>query len=275
MTSTKTKTLNALTNIHITAQSGNTKTGNIPVTYRPMTTCANDCPFLPKTYAAELVAAGKRDPNIPANGGCYGTGRIFGMAKKFAGTVTLADIRGKLSRAHKSARFLRDRVVGDVMTDTGEIDHPYIGAIAELAREFDLVPFGYTHAWREFSRQDVAQVKKTGYVMNASCETRADIRAAIDLGFPITIASDVIGEGETFARPDGKTLRVVTCPAQSRENVTCADCGLCAKPERAAIVRFNIHGTAKKSAANTVAELENDSDHICWIDDTTCRECGG
>ena len=178
------------------------------------------------------------------------------MAKKFAATVTLSDIRAKLSRAHKSARFLRDRVVGDVMTEDGKVDHDYIQKIAGLAHEFDLVPFGYTHAWKEFAAADVAQIKETGYVMNASCETRADIRAAIDLGMPVTIASDVITEGETFARPDGKTLRVVTCPAQTRENVTCADCGLCAKPERAAIVRFNIHGTAKKSAASTVSELE-------------------
>lgn len=258
MTTTKTQLINELSNIHLTPQSGNAKTGNIPVTYRPMTTCAIGCPFLPKSYAAELVAQGKRDASIPANGGCYGTGRIFGMAAKFSQTVPVTELRAKLSRAAKSARFLRDRVVGDVMTDAGEIDHDYIESIAGLANEFDLIPFGYTHAWRDFTRDDVARVKETGYVMNASCETRDDVRAAIDLGFPVTIASDLINDGETFTRPDGKDLRVVTCPAQTRENVTCASCGLCAKSERAAVVRFNIHGTARKSAANTVATLEGE-----------------
>jgi hypothetical protein len=178
------------------------------------------------------------------------------MAGKYAATVSRDDIRAKLARAPRSARFLRDRVVGDVVTESGTIDHDYIEAIADLATEADLVPFGYTHAWRAMDREDVDRIADAGYVMNASCETREDIRTAIDLGMPVTIASDIVEDGETFTRPDGKTLRIVTCPAQTRENVTCADCGLCAKPERAAVVRFNIHGTARKRAAQTVANRE-------------------
>jgi len=244
--------------VHVTAQSGNAKTGNIPVTYRPMTTCANDCAFLPESYAAELVAAGRRDPSIPAAGGCYGTGRIFGMARKYAATVTAGEVRAKLAKAAKSARFLRDRVVGDIMTESGEIDHEYIENVAALAVESDLIPFGYTHAWRDMSRDDVERIAATGYVMNASCETRDDVRAAIDLGMPVTIASDIVSDGETFARPDGTNARIVTCPAQTRET-NCAACGLCARKDRAAVVRFEIHGTSKKRAAAAVAQMEGSS----------------
>jgi len=228
--------------VHLTARSGNSKTGEIPVTYRPMSTCEPTCAFLP---TGDI-------------GGCYGTGRIFAIAAKFAqATVAYSALVERMRKGiSPSARFLRDRVVGDIVTDTSDIDHNYISAIADLAREFALIPFGYTHAWRRFTRDDVARVAATGYVMNASCETRADIRAAIDLGMPVAIASDLVTEGETFTRPDGTTARIVTCPAQTRENVTCASCGLCARTNRAAIVRFQIHGMAKKRAGAAVAARE-------------------
>ncbi len=207
-----------------------------------MSTCEPTCAFLP---TGDI-------------GGCYGTGRIFAIAAKFAqATVAYSALVERMRKGiSPSARFLRDRVVGDIVTDTSDIDHNYISAIADLAREFALIPFGYTHAWRRFTRDDVARVAATGYVMNASCETREDIRAAIDLGMPVTIASDTIGEGETFIRPDGTSARIVTCPAQTRDNVTCASCGLCARANRAAIVRFEIHGMAKKRAGAAVAARE-------------------
>jgi hypothetical protein len=230
-----------LADVHLTARSGNAKTGDIPVTYRPMTTCEPTCPFLP----------------TGAVGGCYGTGRIFGMAAKYAATVTLDSLRAKLSKRNPAARFMRDRVVGDVINPDGTIAHGYIRAIAIVAREASLIPFGYTHAWRRMTSDDVRTIADTGYVMNASCESREDVRHAVSLGMPTVIASDIVEDGETFTRPDGVTLRVVTCPAQTREDVTCASCGLCARADRRAVVRFNIHGTAKRRAAHAVDIAEN------------------
>lgn len=226
--------------VHVTPKSANAKTGAIPTTMRPMTTCPTDCPFLP---TGEL-------------GGCYGTGRIFGMAQKFAATMTAGAIRARLAKRAKGARFLRDRVVGDILTESGEIDHDYVSAVATLATEADLIPFGYTHAWRRMTADDVDQIRATGYVMNASCETRDDVRAAINLGMPAVIASDIVDDGETFTRPDGKVARIVTCPAQTGQAPDCAACGLCARGDRAAVVRFNIHGTARKRATATVASRE-------------------
>lgn len=231
--------------VHVTARSGNAKTGDIPVTYRPMTTCEPTCPFLP---SGDI-------------GGCYGTGRIFGMAAKYAATVSVDSVRTKLRKRNPAARFMRDRVVGDVVTESGAIDHAYIRTIAALAREADLIPFGYTHAWRRMTSDDVAEIAATGYVINASCESRDDVRHAVALGMPTVIASDIVDDGETFTRPDGTTLRIVTCPAQSRDDVTCASCGLCTRPERRAVVRFNIHGTARKRATHAVDIAENGADH--------------
>lgn len=235
---TKTKALTrTLTDIHLTARSGNSKTGPIPVTYRPMSTCPAECPFL--------------------GNGCYGTGRIFALANKYAATMRAVDMLAKLAHRDPNARFLRDRVVGDILDGSGAIDHEYVETVAAVAIAAGLIPFGYSHVWRRFTAADVRRIARTGYVMNASCETREDVRRAINLGMPAVIASDILEDGETFERPDGVTLRVVTCPAQTRDDTTCATCGLCARAERRSVVRFHIHGTARRRAADTVRKLED------------------
>jgi len=217
-----------LRNVHLVAQSGNTKTGPIPVTYRDRDTCPTSCPFLLN--------------------GCYGDGRIFALAHKFRRTLSLQDARNVLARRRADARYLRDRVVGDLINAAGMFDMPYVRAIAKLAREHGLVAFGYTHAWRTLDRQQIETVKATGYVLNASCETLPDVSMAISLGMPTVITNDDVPE-----RFEIEGMRVITCPAQTRANVTCASCGLCAKGDRNVVIRFLVHGPSKNRARRAIA----------------------
>lgn len=222
--------------LQITAKSGNTKTGPMPTTMRPESTCPSTCPFLP---SGEI-------------GGCYGTGRIMAMADTLSGYMTEDQAVAKASKGKaKDARWMRDRVVGDIVTADGAIDHAYVRFIARVAKRLDLKPFGYTHAMDRITRADVRKINATGYVLNASTETAEGAARAVSLGMPTTIANDDIPEGTIIA---GK--RVVTCPAQTRDGVSCATCGLCAKPQRAAIVRFRIHGTAARKARAAVHQAE-------------------
>lgn len=224
-----------LTNVHIVAQSGNAKTGVMPVTYRPASTCPKSCPFLPKS--------------LGGNGGCYGTGRIFGISDKYARPeISEADAIAKLQRAPRGARYMRDRVVGDVVAPDGSFDRPYVEAMARVADAVGLKVFGYTHAWGLMTPEDVTAVGESGYTMNASCETEEDITRAVLLGMPTVVTGDQWKEGAIVA---GR--RIVTCPAQTREEVNCASCGLCAKPARACTVRFLVHGTAKGQAQKSIA----------------------
>nr|WP_051237496.1 hypothetical protein [Ottowia thiooxydans] len=41
---------------------------------------------------------------------------------------------------------------------------------------------------------------------------------------------------------------VAVCPASIRSDVSCATCGICAKPERRAIIGFPAHGTGAAKA---------------------------
>ena len=128
-------------NIQVSAKSGNSKTGPIPTTGRPMTTCPQDCPFLP---TGEI-------------GGCYATGRINATTEKWSSDMSVSAIVDKINKGkHKAARFFRDRVVGDVMTKFGHIDYDYIQAMGLVAEKTGLVGFSYTHAWRMFTSEGVA-----------------------------------------------------------------------------------------------------------------------
>jgi hypothetical protein len=159
----------ALKNVHLTPASGNRKTGPIPVSSRPDDTCPRDCPFLP----------------TGPTGGCYGTGYLFGSARKYSTDTTVEAATEKLKKGVlKSARYLRDRVVGDVVAPDGAVDTAYITGIAAVAKANDLIPFGYTHAWDRFTPEDIQLLDQVGYVMNASTETLTDAARAIRLGLP-------------------------------------------------------------------------------------------
>ena len=222
-----------LTNTHVVAVSGNAKTGPMPVTYRPESTCPRTCPFLPKSEGG--------------NGGCYGTGRIFGIARKYSATLSHDDAVKKLMRAPRGAKYLRDRVVGDLVAADGSFDMFHVLSIATIAKEVGLRPFGYTHAWPIMTRAQADMARAAGYTLNASCETEEDVRRATDLGMPTVITGDHWEEGSIVA---GR--RIVTCPAQTRDDTDCARCGLCAKPDRACTVRFEVHGTARKQARDSI-----------------------
>lgn len=220
-----------LTDVVLVARSGNSKTGTMPVTYRTMNTCPTSCPFLPAN-----------------SGGCYGSGRIFDIARRRAGNLTEDEAVAKLGSAERSARYLRDRVVGDLVNAAGKFDRAYALAIARIAKRTGLIAFGYTHAWSKATRADISAIAKAGYVLNASCESEAQVSRAVSLGMPVVITGDQWEEGSFMA---GK--RVVTCPNQTR-GVTCADCGLCAKPDRACVIRFQVHGPARRRAEASIAQ---------------------
>ena len=228
--------------VHLVARSGTSKTGPLPVTYRPMTTCPTDCPFLP-------------DGESATQGGCYGTGRLFASAKHRAVTLDVeAGVWTVRLGKDTAARYLRDRVVGDVLTPAGDIDRDYLTAIADIATANGLTPFGYTHAWRRFTPADAAWLRTLGYVMNASVETHAQAAQAAALGLPVTIVDDTTPDGATVAGQ-----RLITCPAQTRADITCADCGLCATADRTTLIRFRPHGPAEQRARRALTAARDES----------------
>jgi hypothetical protein len=206
--------------------STNTKTGKgCAVTYRTADTCPASCP---------LRASG-----------CYARGRIFGIparlgtedGESYAAVRALADAPG--------VSLVRANVCGDVLTPDGTPDRPYLAALSDLAASRPT--FSYTHAWRDLT-PDIAP----GVTLNASCETAADLETATAAGWP-TVVSDT-GEEDSLIGSTVAGRRVVQCPGQTRESVTCASCRLCARPRRAVTVAFVVHGSGRALAARSIRQ---------------------
>jgi hypothetical protein len=124
---------------------------------------------------------------------------------------------------------------------------------------------------RELSRIVRANTGRRGYTYThkppAVGSNAAAIKAANDGGFTVNLSGNSLSHADELKAlnlgpvvaiipedaPDkGVTPagnRWITCPAQTREGVTCATCKLCSVAARSVIVAFKAHGTSKKKAA--------------------------
>ena len=86
-------------------------------------------------------------------------------------------------------------------------------------------------------------------------------QCATEWGFTVNLSADDAGEADALAEissapitcivpmdtpertttPEGRTI--IVCPAQTREDVSCATCQLCARADRRIIVGFRAHGS--------------------------------
>ena len=198
------------------------------------------------------VAATYRTPDTCGPCGiasmCYARGRIFAIANR--GTSDHAALRS-LADTLPIGGALRLNVSGDLFTPDGTLDadHAAAASAVALARP-DVSVWTYTHGWRTLPADPIP-----GAVVNASCETAADLEAATAAGWP-TVVVDAGGPDSLI----GRTIagrRVVTCPAAVPGSTrTCSTCRLCARPRRASTVAFPVHGAAGKArGASLLASL--------------------
>jgi hypothetical protein len=207
--------------------SRNTKTGGCAVTYRTAASCPSTCP---------LMAAG-----------CYARGRIFGIPSRLGEEADGSSYAAVRDLAGSPADPpVRANVCGDMLTAEGAPDRPYLSALSHVAASGRAV-FSYTHAWRTLSPQDAP-----GVCLNASCDTAADLEAAIAAGWP-TVVTDT-GEADGLIGSTVAGRRVVQCPAQVREGITCASCRLCARPRRSCTVAFVVHGSGRALATRSIRQ---------------------
>jgi hypothetical protein len=105
--------------------------------------------------------------------------------------------------------------------------------------------FTYTHypilkgAQAKHNRKAVKEANKNGFTVNLSAESleQADKLLALNIGpVAITLPSNAT---DTYT-PKGH--KVVVCPAQKNDAMTCSRCKLCAKSDRKVVVGFKSHG---------------------------------
>jgi len=219
---------------HLTRSSDNAKTGPIPVSTSPQLTCPDSCPLKgngcmvigPMKWHWDKVSRGERGN---------------------AWEVFLDELRS-LPRG----QLWRHNQAGDLAGKNQEI-------ALELLK--DLVNanqgrkgFTYTHkpvldgqeGPVESNRAAIKEANAQGFTINLSANglNHADKLAALGIGPVCTILPDQNPVNRTT--PQGR--KVVICPAQTRDNTTCATCGLCQRADRSVIVGFMPHGSQQKKA---------------------------
>lgn len=213
---------------HLTTVSSNSKTGPIPVSTSTAATCPDSCPL--------------------KKAGCYADVGPLGMHWK---AVTEGK-RGSswddfLAAIRKLPHGIlwRHNQAGDLPGNNEEID---AGMLAELVRaNGNRKGFTYTHKpMNAANAHAVAEANRKGFTINLSANSpaHADQLAALGIGPVVSIVRE--DAAKVSYTPEGR--KMVVCPAQTSDRVTCASCGLCQRVDREYIIGFRAHGASKKKA---------------------------
>jgi len=210
-------------------KTGNSKTGKIPVSTSHMDTCPVSCPL--------------------QAGGCYAKHHFLGKYWKrlSAGEVkTATDYQGFLDKvkAMKPNTLWRHNQAGDLAHNEQIIDGKAIRDL--VAVNTGKQGFTYTHhdMGSDHNRAMVEWSNDMGFTINLSSNSvvHADEYLALDIGPVVTLLRQ--GTDKVSYTPNG--AKVVRCPAEDSDKVTCKSCKLCALSDRDYVIGFTAHGTGKK-----------------------------
>lgn len=217
-------------NIHLSPISSNVKTGPIPVTTSSAETCPDSCPL--------------------KSGGCYAKSGPLAMHwnKVTSGERgNSVDLLAKQIRAFPRGQVWRHNQAGDlpgIGDDINTADLKKI-VVANKGRR----GFTYTHKpceTNEQNREAVKSANSEGFTINLSANNLAHADRLVDLKAGPVVCVVPESTDATFYTPQGR--KGIVCPAQQRDDITCANCQLCSRVMRSVIIGFRAHGTSKKKA---------------------------
>ena len=201
--------------VHLVPKTNNKKTGKVAATYITGDTCPDRCPFLKICYANQGVKG-----NTP-----------FKTAEKY-GTEDLT----------RTADGIRNLPQGTLVRHavSGEPTPEYVAEMgqAHIDRP-DTLGWTYLHSWPDRSPAEFP----SNLVPNASCETPEELEKATANGWDTVLVAT--GEDDELIGQKVAGKRVIVCPNQTR-GVTCAECKLCMKRDRAVTIAFLPHGAKNK-----------------------------
>ncbi len=212
-------------------KSRNAKTGDIPVTTSDAKTCPDACP-------------------LKSSGACYAKHGPLGMYWKKINAGQYASTWQDLLEQVKAlpdGQLWRHNQAGDLPGENDCIDPVAMRDL--VSANSGRKGFTYTHKPVETNEANaalVAHANANGFTVNLSADnlSEADSLKALNIGPVVTVLPR---EAPAVSyTPQGH--KVVVCPAQTRDDVTCKSCGLCAIAARDVIVGFLAHGVSAKKA---------------------------
>lgn len=209
-------------------ESGNKKLGGIGGAIVSPETCPPSCGFYGRGCYHEFGFSGLHWRNVAERGLPW---------DEFLAAV----------RAQPEGALWRYAVAGDLPGVGERLDVPRLQAMAEANR--GRRGFTFTHKRLEApgELEAVAAANAAGFTINLSADTleQADERAQLGVG-PVAVVVPT-GAPRKLRTPAGRP--VFLCPAQAHQDVTCANCQICARPRRAGVVAFEAHGQMKHTVS--------------------------
>lgn len=220
--------------VSLTTVSSNRKVGKIPVSTTEKSSCPNSCPLMNTDCYARLGPLGIHWNKV-GNGRGDNWSAFCDRVKKF--------ITGQLWRHNQAGDLPKDSNI------SSEVDRIDADKCAELSAA-SLHTRGWTYTHYDMSdphnRKVVHEMNSvTGMTVNLSADSISQAEYLYNLKIApvcVTLPSDtpVIGN----KTPSG--LQIVICPAQTNDNLNCAQCKLCQVKTRKSIVGFLAHGVSSK-----------------------------
>lgn len=224
--------------IGFTEQSGNHKTGPIPVSRSVSSTCPTGCAFLKVCYAS------------------YGPGSWHWKRLDNSGGMPWEQFLHRVKALWKGTLW-RHNESGDLPHVNGTINRKLVRELT--AANKGKMGFTYTHhVLNEANLKTLREANDGGFTINISCETVEQVDAVRRLGLPAVLVVDKpLEKGATT--PDGHPLR--GCPAEW-SNITCSRCGLCQRRDRASVYVFHAHGSGTKHIIRRLALTHAATAHV-------------
>jgi hypothetical protein len=226
-------------------QSKNIKTGLVSATYASIdATCPKSCPFMGEGCYAQIGMVGihtvrfnrkynrARNPITPET-----------VAREEAGLIKKATEEGK------NLLPLRLHVAGDLRTNKAA------QLIRTAVKNWNNPVWSYTHAWRNVDR------KSWGDTISvlASCETQEQAELAMKRGYAVAMVTGPHLSPKAYTAPNG--IKIIPCPAQTHDNVTCVSCKLCWNDKKLldqrAVIGFEVHGVMKRRMLTVLNNLND------------------
>ena len=216
-------------NTQFVKKSSNSKVGPIPVTISSRDTCPPSCPFIKNGCYADAGYYTKLNWNKVTNGE-----RGSDWPDFLASIAKLPD-----------GQLWRHNVSGDLRGSEDKINPHELREL--VAANEGKRGFTYTHypMTDTRNRNAVKDANNNGFTVNVSANTARD---AVDIFKAYKLPTVCVLPIDAPQNQVVDGIRIVTCPATYKDDVTCSTCKLCAVSDRQVIVGFPAHGTASKSA---------------------------
>ena len=221
-------------NYALTRISSNSKTGPIPVTVSNRKTCPPSCPLL--------------------KNGCYAEGYYTQLHWD---KVTNGERGTNWNEFVNSIKSLPKRILwrhnvsGDLVGTNDIIDSVALAQLVQANK--NKAGFTYTHysMTNDNNIKAVKMANDAGFTVNLSANNieQADHYKSLNVA-PVVVVVAEDCDKVTFTPNMNK---IIVCPAQTSEKVSCSSCGLCQKTDRDYIIGFRVHGTYTKKAKISLA----------------------